>query len=111
MKSKFLLTSSILCSIFFLVLFNTLPLIGYDGPIKADVLMPLQKTVKGSPNAKLIAWAYGGDIFIINDNLKAIDKISVLDIPIRQIIQLAGSLFILADRNKNDGTIILLQGR
>ena len=105
MKPKLLLTSSILCSIFYLVLFNPLPLIGYDGPIKADVLMPLQKTVKGSPNAKLIAWAYGGDIFIINDNLKVIDKISVLDIPIRQIIQLADSLFILADRNKNDGTI------
>lgn len=105
MKRELLLILAILLSIFYSVFSNPPPLTGAEAITKADELMALQETAEGVPNARLVAWSYGGDIFILDNKLKVIDKISIRDTPVRQIIQMSGNLFVLADRNKKDGTI------
>jgi len=67
--------------------------------------MPVQQTAGETGNASLISWTYSGNIYILDKDLKIINKLSVPGAPIRQSLQVSNSLFVLADRKKSNGTI------
>jgi hypothetical protein len=56
-------------------------------------------------NAKLIAWSYKGNVHLLDDKCNSIKKLTFSKLSIRTILQISNSLYLLANRNNNNGEI------